>query len=480
MHVLWSRGATDAIPIYEEALDNVADHPTLAATINLRIAYAADNDVSLAAKHAAAAAALLRGRRGVDDLVACARLMSAEQQLMAGSGYDMHDVEISRAILAQPPSQVDARVVFDARAVAFERSWLLRAANDDLIGARAELDAIRRRNADHGFDRAAPIALMDLAELSCLLGDADGAREYAAESVAIAGQTGRLPYAHAASQFGEALVAEHVGDLAAASRIASTVHDIVGPMGPSPLLDRCEILLARLELQRNRPAAAADGLLRVAARLDDAGIRWAGAHRLRGDLVEALVLSGRLDDAGEEASRIEASNRVTPTPWTIAVAARSRALIATAQSDLTAAREHLRAALDAHERLPIPVERGRTLMLLGRVMRRQRKKAAASDALEGAIQAFTTAGAVGWVARARRERDRVGARVASADALTATEREIARLAGAGMTNRQVAEILVLSPKTIDGALTRVYAKLGIHSRAELGSWNAAATSRKQG
>jgi DNA-binding CsgD family transcriptional regulator len=480
MHVLWSRGAGDAIPIYEEALADVAGDAKLEAMIHLRIGYACDNDASLGASHATAAAALLAGRADGDDLAACALLMSAEQRLMAGHAYDVSDVAAGRAILAQPASPVDARFVFDARAIAYERSWLLRAAGDDLIGARDELAAIRRRDADRGLDRAAPIALMDLADLSCLLGDAGAAREYAAEAVSIAAQTGRLPYADAASQFGEALVAEHEGDLSAASRIASRVRDIVGSMGPSPLLDRCEILLARVELARSRPAVAADGFLRVAARLDQAGVRWAGAHRFRGDLVEALVLTGRLVEADAAASRIEASLKIAPTPWTFAIAARSRALIAAAQSDLASAREHLRVAVEAHESLPLPVERGRTLMLLGRVLRRQRKKAEASDALEAAVQAFSSAGAMGWVARARREVTRGGVRGSGADALTATEREVARLAGAGMTNRQVAEILVLSPKTIDGALTRVYAKLGIHSRAELGSWNAIVAGAKEG
>ena len=64
--------------------------------------------------------------------------------------------------------------------------------------------------------------------------------------------------------------------------------------------------------------------------------------------------------------------------------------------------------------------------------------------------------------------------------LTATEREVARLAAGGMTNRQVADAMVISPKTVDGALTRVYGKLDIHSRAELGAWIARENARTQG
>ena len=78
----------------------------LEAMIHLRIGYACDNDASLGASHATAAAALLAGRADGDDLAACALLMSAEQRLMAGHAYDVSDVAAGRAILAQPASPV--------------------------------------------------------------------------------------------------------------------------------------------------------------------------------------------------------------------------------------------------------------------------------------------------------------------------------------------------------------------------------------
>ena len=72
------------------------------------------------------------------------------------------------------------------------------------------------------------------------------------------------------------------------------------------------------------------------------------------------------------------------------------------------------------------------------------------------------------------EQARIGLRPVAPNALTSTEQAVARLAASGLTNRQVAEALVMSPKSIDGVLTRVSQKLGIHSRAELGAHMAAA------
>jgi DNA-binding CsgD family transcriptional regulator len=154
-------------------------------------------------------------------------------------------------------------------------------------------------------------------------------------------------------------------------------------------------------------------------------------------------------------------------------------LAAAAAGRLEAAEAELNMALEHHADLPMPIELGRTLMLLGRVRRRQRRRRPAREAFVAAREAFASAGAAGWEGAARRELDRIGSRSSSIDELTPTEWRVARLAASGMTNRQVADVMVLSPKTTDGALTRVYTKLGIHSRAELGAWIARGPSQER-
>ena len=480
MHLLWSEGPAAAIPVYLEALGVVSSDATLEATIHLRIAYAADEDLSLAVAHAAAAADLLAGQREATNLRACALLMTVELEIMRGRAHDPVAAEQGRAMLSDARQSADPRMPFDAAAIARERSWLLRAATDDLVAAREELEEIRRNDADRGLDRAAPIVYMDLTELSCQLGDVSAAQGYAEQAIQFASQTGRLPYAEAAARYATALVAEHVGDLVQAAHAGREAHRLASRLGPTPLLDRATVLLARMELAEDRPAAGADLLLALDARLNQTGMRQPGAYRFRADLVESLVTAGRLDEAASHAARLASAVEEAPAPWGLAVSARSHALVAAASGDLDAAVRYLQTALTHHDGLPMPIERGRTLLHLGRAMRRRRRKRTAAEALAAALVAFQAAGAVHWASRARQELDRVGVRPTRVDELTATEREVARLAANGMTNRQVADAMILSPKSVDGVLTRVYAKLDIHSRAELGAWIAREPTQTEG
>jgi DNA-binding CsgD family transcriptional regulator len=117
--------------------------------------------------------------------------------------------------------------------------------------------------------------------------------------------------------------------------------------------------------------------------------------------------------------------------------------------------------------MPLPLERARTRLALGRVLRRTQQRAAAQEILDGAIARFEALGTPLWVERALEERARIGGRAPSGDDLTPTEQRIADLVASGMTNREVAERLFVTPKTVESALTRVYRKLGIRSRTQL-------------
>ena len=93
-----------------------------------------------------------------------------------------------------------------------------------------------------------------------------------------------------------------------------------------------------------------------------------------------------------------------------------------------------------------------------------------------AVEGFRVLGSRPWVARAEGELARVGLQPRDDGGLSPSEQRIARLAADGLTNRVIAERLVISPKTVEATLARVYIKLGIGSRAQLGARMAAGAS----
>jgi class 3 adenylate cyclase len=214
--------------------------------------------------------------------------------------------------------------------------------------------------------------------------------------------------------------------------------------------------------------AEVDSLLtRMHELTDSVGIRDFIPDRGEPIHVEALVALGQLERAREELARLEERGRVFPRLWITVALPRARALVLGAEGDVAGALAAL-AELDVEAAATLPLEHGRALLVRGRLLRRQKQKRAAADTLREALAIFERLGAPAWEAQARAELDRVGLR-RSPDELTATERRVAELAATGLTNREVASKAFMSPKTVQANLTRIYRKLGIGSRAELGA-----------
>jgi DNA-binding NarL/FixJ family response regulator len=117
---------------------------------------------------------------------------------------------------------------------------------------------------------------------------------------------------------------------------------------------------------------------------------------------------------------------------------------------------------------PLPIDEGRTLLALGVALRRLREHRRSREATERALAIFERLGTPPWTQAARSELGRLpGRRPGAEGELTNAEAAIARLVAAGRSNREVATELVLSVKTVEVTLTRVYEKLGLRSRTEL-------------
>src|SRR5262249_47097906 len=182
---------------------------------------------------------------------------------------------------------------------------------------------------------------------------------------------------------------------------------------------------------------------------------------------EALTGLGELDQAGELLARFEERAQATGRAWALATAARCQALLLAAHGDQDGALAAAEQALAHHEQVPMPFERGRTLLTQGQIRRRAKQKRAARDSLQQALQIFDRLGAPLWADRAGAELARIGLRPPAPLDLPPTEERIAELVAAGHTNREVAQTLFLSVHTIEDNLRRVYRKLGIRSRTEL-------------
>jgi DNA-binding CsgD family transcriptional regulator len=183
--------------------------------------------------------------------------------------------------------------------------------------------------------------------------------------------------------------------------------------------------------------------------------------------IEALIELGRHDEAQNLLKWLEERARRLERPLSLAAANRCRALWCAARGERSAAFAAIEAGIANHEKVDMPIERARTLLVWGRLLRRSGKRATAREVLTEAVAVFDRVGAPTWSDRARSELARLGGRKAGPDELTPTETLVAELAASGISNREIAERAFLTTKAVEANLTRAYRKLGIRSRAGL-------------
>jgi DNA-binding CsgD family transcriptional regulator len=305
-----------------------------------------------------------------------------------------------------------------------------------------------------------------LAEVECRAGNWDVAARHAQEAYDIDVEAGwLLGLGHLL--FPRALVAAHTGDTDAARSDAE--EGLRQSLRNEDMLDAScnRAVLGFLELSLSNPTAAIERLEPVLAFLDEMGSPEPGIIPCVPDAIEALVSLGRLDEAEALLGRLERQGRTLDRPWAIATAARGRGLLTAARGDLTGASSALERALVEHRRVPQPFELARTLLVKGEVERRAKQKRAARSTLEQALGLFQSLGAPLWGQRARDDLARVGGAVLPSNQLTPTEQRIAQLVGEGKKNREVADVLFISVKTVEANLSRIFHKLGVRSRTEL-------------
>jgi DNA-binding CsgD family transcriptional regulator len=187
------------------------------------------------------------------------------------------------------------------------------------------------------------------------------------------------------------------------------------------------------------------------------------------DLAEAACHIDRVEAARARVAQVEARVGSRPGTWIALGLSHARAMVA----DPTEANDRFEQAL-ARDLTRWPFQRARIQLAYGQWLRRQRHVAESRAVLRAARGTFDALGCAPWSEQARRELRASGERSRrrepeARDQLTAQELQIAQLAAQGLSNREIGQRLFLSHRTISTHLYRVFPKLGITSRAELGT-----------
>ena len=257
------------------------------------------------------------------------------------------------------------------------------------------------------------------------------------------------------------------GDEAAARDHADEAMELAAISGGTTLIvGFAEWALGLLELTLGRPSEATDRLLLVTA-VERARVESALIGAVvdpRPDRSGGTLRAARRD--GDRFDRYTGWVQHSPSPARLSVLARCRALVGEGDE-----REQFETALAPDATLS-PFVRARTELLYGEWLRRERKRREARRHLRRAADLFRQVGAPPWEERAEAELRATGETArrrdpSTLDQLTPQELQIAGLVAAGMTNRQIAAQLYLSPRTIDYHLRKVFSKLGVASRTEL-------------
>jgi len=309
-------------------------------------------------------------------------------------------------------------------------------------------------------------ALVSQGWASLHLGGWDAARATVAEAERLAQETAQPRWALSA-QLVAAVLAGLRGDDALAEELSAASERELLPTGATSMLALVQMARGTAALAGGRHADAYEHLSRVLDAHDIAHHPFLRAWVLV-DVVEAARHVGRLDEARQAAAAIERDAAETNSPLLEMALLCVRPLLA---EDGDADR-HFRAALDA-DLTVWPFLRGRTLLSHGAWLRRNRRVADSRMPLRAAREAFEALGAAPWAERARQELRASGetSRSRSApvtDELTAQELQIGRLVAAGLSNREIGQKLFLSHRTVGSHLYRIFPKLGITSRSEMG------------
>jgi DNA-binding CsgD family transcriptional regulator len=323
--------------------------------------------------------------------------------------------------------------------------------------------ALAARQVRFARDTGAPVylqyALNALATTHLLAGELGTAARLLEEDRLIAEVTGNPPARYAAM-----MLKAWRGREPAASELIEVTSREATALGMGRLVNAASYASSVLDNGLGRHDAARDAAWRAFER-DELGV----GPLVVPELAEAAARTGDQALVGAAFQWLSERTRAAPTEWALGIEARVRALL----SEGDAAEKLYRESIDRLGRTRVRVQLARAHLLYGEWLRRQRRRLDARAQLRIAHDLLEAKGIEAFAERASRELQATGetARkrtVAARDALTAQEAVIARLAREGLSNPEIGARLSISARTVQYHLGKVFAKLAISSRGQLG------------
>lgn len=347
--------------LFRDALAEIGDDPAARIEIERGLAWSIHETGDVAAAEAHARAALeLAERLEEPGMLASALADMAFFQTIRGRGIPTALIE--RALELEDPED-EWRSIFGRMRPAWVHGMLLEWAGD-LDAARSTLTALRDTVLARGDEHTLGYVAHHLGRVECLAGNWELASHYAAECFEITVQTAQEVQRTFALTL-RALVDAHLGRVAETRAATDEGLPLALQLGVLPA--HLEMLAIRGFLEHSLgDAREADRFLgplpRAAA---EAGFGEPALFRFHGDAIETLLALGEHDAATALLAELEEQARATRRVWAQTIASRCRALLNAAAGDTDAAYAAIDRALELHEELKEPFERGRTLLVLG-------------------------------------------------------------------------------------------------------------------
>jgi ATP/maltotriose-dependent transcriptional regulator MalT len=463
-----------ASALLADALAEAGDHHRVAAEIEAQLAEAWVNrgDHAAAVEHSKAA---VEHAERANDPGLLAHILGQQGVMAFFHGKGIQHRVMQRAIELEEHAEDTPSYYLPSTSLGLQLLW-----SDELDAARPLLDRALRRANERGEEYDINGLGVHLAHLEWEGGNREAAERFTAETLEAVQQHGDAQITTYVLWL-QAFVSARHGKLDEARTCGNDAVEAAGKLGDNFIVAFSTAILAAIDLWSRQPGPAHERLTtwREAMVGDDRGFVGALTIPLWSCDVEALIALGRHEEASVVLEHLHQRARLAQNPNAIATAHRCEGLLLAARGDLGRAIEAMHTALAEHMRRPLPLEHGRTLLEKGTIERRARRKSAAKQSLEQALNVLEPLQATMWVERARDELGRVGLRRSTPDeGLTSAERRVAELVLAGMSNREIADTLYMSLRTVETHLTKVYRKLGVRSRAQLIATISAGSSQK--